>query len=933
MQCIRNKISELEYLNHTKEIDIICVSEHWLTLNQVDLFVPINYVVGNVMCRTLSKNGGTSILVKNSIQFEKISLSQYASELNFEISGIKLENQNIIILSVYRSPNGDIKIFFDKFELAVKRVLKCNNKAKLIIGGDFNIRMFEDNHDSKTFLDLLRSLNLHCTNKNPTRLGSCLDNILVNFSINMCELEQISGHLADHEPLLLRVRTSPNLKEVVSKKGSNLHRKQSPEQLDYFANCLKYKSWSIFYNYMENSISLEELCNSFFKEVTDIWHYCSPLVKNSNKNLNSNKKKLKPNWYDPSLVEAKNRMLAYHCVYKNLSRVNSEKAQNAHKAYIEMKKIYNSQLNKTKRKSYENYIENSSNKCKAAWEVINYENTTGVKQSNTLDPELINNFFLNSVKELGQSQPEATNISYIHLMDPRLKNRNFFNWKRINPDEVIKTTLKLSCSKSMDYLGFSNSILKHVIQHLSEQLTFIFNQCLIWGYFPQQLKISRVVPIFKKGDRTHPGNYRPVSIVPIFSKIFESLILNQISSFFETNNMLSDCQFGFRGGKSTTQAVLRVVDQILNGFENKDTVFMRLFDLSKAFDCIPFNILIDKLEYYGVVGSTLNIFKSYLNNRSQFVSVEGNNSTLKEVLTGVPQGSVLGPFLFIVAVNDLPFNIQIDSVLYADDTTILNSSKNLDLLQESIDIAHNSLLEWFSSNKLVCNEEKTQSITFSLAQTNELESVKLLGIHLDSKLNWNTHISNVCSKLSRVIYLFWKLKPLVSQDYLRTAYFGLFQSHVSYGLLLWGHSPHTQNILLLQKKILRIIASAGTIDHCKPLFINHKILTVTNLYIYSVLIHTKTNLHNFNYRKNIHEHNTRQHSLIDIPQHRLAKSGKSFKLLCVKFFNKLPESAHSIKLNIFKRTVYTWLSQNPFYSITEFLDSSLSIEFKAEKEL
>lgn len=383
---------------------------------------------------------------------------------------------------------------------------------------------------------------------------------------------------------------------------------------------------------------------------------------------------------------------------------------------------------------------------------------------------------------------------------------------------------------------------------------------------------------------------------------------------------MSNSQYGFRPGKSTIQAVHKIVEEILKAFEEKETVSMVLFDLTKAFDCIPFDVLIKKLEFYGITGNALNIFKSYITNRRQFVSIKSTNSSIREVKTGVPQGSVLGPFLFLIAVNDLPINIHIDTVLYADDTTIFKSGKDLVSLQEEIDRAKNSALNWFSKNKLVCNQEKTQHIIFNLAQNNDTNSVKLLGIHLDSKLNWQAHINSICTKLSRVIYLLWKLKPLVNTEYLKTAYYGLFQSHISYGLLLWGHSSHTSDILLLQKKAVRILSGAGYLEHCKPLFIEQEILTVANLYIFTILIHTKTHLQEFNCRKDIHSHNTRQKSQIDIPHHRLTKSGKSFKILSVSFFNKLHESAQTISLSNFKSRIHNWLVKNPFYDISEFLE-------------
>jgi len=181
------------------------------------------------------------------------------------------------------------------------------------------------------------------------------------------------------------------------------------------------------------------------------------------------------------------------------------------------------------------------------------------------------------------------------------------------------------------------------------------------------------------------------------------------------------------------------------------------------------------------------------------------------------------------------------------------------------------------------------------------------------------------NKLSRVTFLFWKLKSFVNLEHLKLAYFGLFQSHIQYGLLAWGHSPHTHELLLLQKKVIRIMAGAGPVEPCKPLFISFRICTVINLYIYNILIYTKANLQHFLTRQDIHNHNTRKREKLDLHQHRLALTGNSFESNCVKFYNKLPDPLFHANVSSFKTSIYNWLLDNPFYSLKEFLDSTISI--------
>ncbi len=216
----------------------------------------------------------------------------------------------------------------------------------------------------------------------------------------------------------------------------------------------------------------------------------------------------------------------------------------------------------------------------------------------------------------------------------------------------------------------------------------------------------------------------------------------------------------------------------------------------------------------------------------------------------------------------------------------------------------------------------------SLTSKEEPQTVKLLGFFIDSKLSWAPHVSNVCTKISRVSYLLWKLRPLISMDHLRSCYFALFQSHIAYGLMIWGHASSVSDILIIQKKVIRTLCGARYLEHCRPLFIKAKILTVINLYIYQILIYTKINLHLFFTRENVHQHSTRFSHKLDLPQHRLSKTGSSYKANCIKFFNKLHVSAHDTTLTNFKNRLTLWLQSNPFYAINEFFESDANFIFE-----
>uniref|UniRef100_A0A1B6HJN6 Reverse transcriptase domain-containing protein n=1 Tax=Homalodisca liturata TaxID=320908 RepID=A0A1B6HJN6_9HEMI len=877
-----------------------------------------------MVCRKASKNGGAGIFIRDSLEYSELDLSKFNLEQNLEISGIKLANLEVAIVSLYRSPCGNMDLFFDNFEQAIKKVLQ--HTSKLVIGGDFNIPFHKTTDTvTTTFVNILRSLNLVAINKAPTRNDSCLDNILVNFSRDCYELKVLNDCISDHNPLLLNLKLDrscrPNETVTSSKKCM---RKQNETQIKLFAESLESERWEIIDTYKRKEIDIETLFNSFLKTYNNIWYLSSPLVKISVKSKQT--KKLL--WYNEDLKRGREIMLGYFDVFKNLRKTGSQHMEAAYNLYKFFKKEYRKKLNLAKRACFENHIEGASNKCKAAWEVISSEtqNNTGVTPT-TLDPHLTNQYFIQSVADI-QTNIDNTDILATNLLANTLTNCvPQFTWSLITPTDVTKVAAKLSNSKTSDFYGISNYIVKNTIKHISSPLAFIFNQCLLHGYFPDLLKISKVLPVYKKGDRSLPQSYRPISIVPILSKVFESIMYHQLNQHFESNNIISNNQHGFRTNKSTTSAVTEIVVKALHAFEQRESVALTLIDLSKAFDCVNHGILLDKLKIYGISENSINILQSYLSNRVQYVSVQAQQSTTLSVATGVPQGSVLGPFLFIIFINDLPSNVLSNIVIYADDTTLFSSNKQLNTLKENMDASHSLALNWFTSNRLICNQEKTQNLLLSLSENYEDQSVKLLGFHLDSKLNWKSHIDHVCRKISRVLYLMWKLRDFVSCEYLRVAYFAFFQSHISYGIVLWGHSNAVNDILLIQKKVVRTISRSSSLEHCKPLFINLKFMTVINLYIFHILVYTKLHITDFNTRQDFHQHNTRGKNKLDLPQHRLVKTGNSFKFNCITFYNKLPASATMTPFNIFKLKISNWLICNPFYSLKEFLDSDINIIF------
>ena len=277
----------------------------------------------------------------------------------------------------------------------------------------------------------------------------------------------------------------------------------------------------------------------------------------------------------------------------------------------------------------------------------------------------------------------------------------------------------LKSKNSCGHDGLSTILLKAIKHDICKPITLIINQSLYTGIFPNKLKLAKVIPIYKKGDNTKLENYRPISILPAISKIFERAIFDQLSEHLKNKNVLYSSQYGFRKHHSTELAVLELIDRITQELDNSHVSINIYLDLSKAFDTLDHNILLYKLNCYGIRGPALNLFKSYLSNRQQYVEFRNYRSPYAPISIGVPQGSILGPLLFIIYVNDITAASDIfNCTMYADDTTLstsINCSENYnncDLINSEL----SKINEWLIVNKLSLNTSKTKYMLFHMPQ-------------------------------------------------------------------------------------------------------------------------------------------------------------------------------------------------------------------------
>ena len=318
------------------------------------------------------------------------------------------------------------------------------------------------------------------------------------------------------------------------------------------------------------------------------------------------------------------------------------------------------------------------------------------------------------------------------------------------------------------------------------------------------MKIAKVIPLFKSGDTTSFSNYRPVSVLPVFSKILERIMYNRLLAFINNNNLLYDYQFGFRNKRSPNLALIFLVDKISTALENGEYVLGLFLDFSKAFDTVDHEILFLKLEHYGIRGNALALFKNYLSNRSQYVVYNGLQSSKQRITCGVPQGSILGPLLFLIYINDLgDVSDVLFTLLFADDSNLFLSGTNPDELINKMNTELIKIVKWLEVNKLSLNLDKTHFMIFRKGKSkvtinNDLmiknvkikqeQHTKFLGVILDQRLTFLNHIMLIKGKMARALGVLYKCKKSLKQNTLLTLYNAFLYPYINYCISVWGNT-------------------------------------------------------------------------------------------------------------------------------------------------
>ena len=565
-----------------------------------------------------------------------------------------------------------------------------------------------------------------------------------------------------------------------------------------------------------------------------------------------------------------------------------------------------------------------------------------IKITNKLEmSKEFNEYFSTIGSSIGNQSIPLLRTDFKHYLTGNYVNSLFL--EPVTESEIINCAKELKVGKSAGYDNIDPTFVKKTIFLYTKHLCCLFNESFISGTIPDQLKIAKVVPIYKSKGKECLDNYRPISILPVFSKILEKLVYRRLIDYIDKNNILFSKQFGFRQKYSTSMALIEFMNYVSRAIESKLVSIGIFLDLSKAFDSVNHSYLLQKLSFYGIRGISLNWFENYLNNRKQFVIIDQQSSDLCNVVTGIPQGSILGPPLFLLFINDLHYaSSKLSFILFADDTNMFLSGKSVQQLNRDSKTELEKVSCWFYANKLKVNMTKTNYMVFKGRNINfdvdELHvqlndeylsrvcSTKFLGIYVDEGLNWKPRVNHIASKISSAIGILYVVHKLFPLPILCNLYNTLLLPYLSYANIVWGNCSVTllNRLLVLQKKAIRLITKSSYRAHTAPLFKRMNILNVNSIYIMQLGQFMFQYKHNnlppvfddlFILNSSIHSYATRNANSFHIPIARTLFLQKRIPFNGPMLWSHLPpDIKHCSSLYSFKAKLRLFLLSNPSFT-------------------
>ena len=727
--------------------DIYCLTETWFNQNSCE---DIKNYKSFHMYRNQKTGGGISLFLKSRFSGVMIDEFSYVSDV-MEVCTIKANifGNSVIIMGIYRPPSGSI----GQFDFEIGNILANFTDERVFVTGDLNIDLLNPDNQELNCINNFISSSFRSFINIPTRstdrAASCIDHIWSNAG-NISLAGVIEAHITDHIPCFV-------VFSVPSHEGRRV--------LKSFRD-MSERNMSVFDSKLKDFIDNFVVCDSddinlkvsyFVNHLYNIYNNSFPIRQK----CFSHNRALKP-WITDKHVVAIDHKFRLFRLYKS-----------GHIPLVYYNYFKNRVTCMLRRAKCE-YFTSKFNRCNGnprnTWKLLNTITSRGMSNKQSPDEVLVGGDKIDNPREIADAfceyfskvgenlEANIPTVSTSPLYCMGESNGNSFFAAPTSPREVEAVIRKLNC-----HSGHSNAIPHKIFvkfaECLSGPIADLFNRSVSVGVFPEILKIGRVVPVYKAGSRATLSNYRPISTLSAMSKVFEKLMYSRLISYLETNNILACTQFGFRRGKSTEDAVLEFMDGAYSALENSEILIAVFLDLSKAFDTVNHDILLRKLYHLGLRGTMFDWFKSYLSNRTNYVSVNNASSQTRLIKYGVPQGSNLGPLLFLIYINDMKKSSPLlYYIQFADDTTAYIKGNDIDAIYTALRSELDKVSHWLQANRLSLNVNKTSYMIITNKKFNERElkisgsivgrtnCIKFLGVTIDERLSFSNHVRDMVKK-------------------------------------------------------------------------------------------------------------------------------------------------------------------------------------------
>ncbi len=805
-QSIQNKVAQLDALIHEHKPDIIQGTETWLSSNvSTSEIFPPGYNIFR-KDRGPVNGGGVILAVKNDLICTEITID---SEKEIIWNKMELSGRQSLILGTFYKPHHHDIDSVHALQSSIDEISKKYPLSDIFIAGDFNQPNIDWTNSTvklnhpyckKTagkLLEVITESNLEQLVHEPTRKDSILDIILTN-NTSIVSRVSTEGGVSDHSIVVAELNLRTQRKRIPKRKvyiRSKADIEGMKKDIKDFAQ-----------GYFENSSiqTPQQKWDKIEQTLNDTMERRIPSrLTTSRYNLP---------WFQRNHRRMSRRKQR---AYKKAKRTGNP---NDWDNYTSIQKKFKSELKNARRKFVSDQLaEDLKNNTKSFWSHINKlrKDDAGVADLKFGDKIISNN------KDKAEALSKQFSSVFTHedvSSVPKLDNSSIPDIERlvVNQEGVLKQLNNLQPSKAPGPDQIPPWAIKAVADELAPILTDLFQCSLDSGELPSQWKEANVTGIFKKGDKSKPENYRPVSLTSITCKVLEHIVHSHVMKHLEQFNVLSDNQHGFRAKRSTETQLIQTVDDLTKCIDLGETIHMAILDFSKAFDKVPHQRLLVKLQQYGIRGNLLQWFSNFLIGRTQQVVCNGESSEPVPVISGVPQGTVLGPLLFLIYINDLPDELKSTSRLFADDCVVYSSGKDsahLRLLQRDLTNLQTWQDTWqmeFNASKCyimkISNKQDPPSAKFTFCGQvlEEVKSHPYLGVELDHRLKWDVHRNKVIKKANKTLGFLRRNLWFCNKEIKTATYEMLVRPSLEYSSVVWDpyYRNDIQKVEMTQRRVI-----------------------------------------------------------------------------------------------------------------------------------